>query len=39
MVDFEAPDAGLWPKFSGGGVHGVAAILAPGDVLFIPAYW
>ena len=38
MVDFEAPDAGLWPKF-GGGVRGVAAVLHPGDVLYVPAYW
>lgn len=37
MVDLEAPDAGLWPKFSG--VRGVTAILSPGDVLFVPAYW
>lgn len=38
MVDLEAPDAGLWPKF-GGGVRGLAAVLAPGDVLYVPAYW
>ncbi|KAL4452346.1 hypothetical protein ABPG75_008008 [Micractinium tetrahymenae] len=38
MVDFEAPDAGLWPKF-GSGVRGLAAVLAPGDVLYVPAYW
>lgn len=38
MVDFEAPDAGLWPEF-GGGVRGLAAVLAPGDVLYVPAFW
>lgn len=38
MADFEAPDAGLWPKF-GSGVHGVAAVLHPGDALYVPAYW
>jgi hypothetical protein len=37
MADLEAPDAGLWPKL--GGVRGVTAILEPGDVLFVPAYW
>ena len=37
MVDLEAPDAGLWPKF--GRVRGVTAILAPGDVLYVPAFW
>lgn len=37
MVDLEAPDAGLWPKFSG--VQGVVAVLEPGDVLYVPAYW
>lgn len=37
MVDLEAPDAGLWPKASG--LRGVAAILQPGDVLHVPAYW
>ena len=37
MVDFEVPDAGLWPKFSG--VCGLSAILQPGDVLFVPQYW
>lgn len=38
MVDLEAPDAGLWPKF-GGGARGLAAVLAPGDVLYVPAFW
>lgn len=38
MVDLEAPDAGLWPKF-GGGARGTVAVLGPGDVLYVPAYW
>ena len=37
MVDLEAPDPGLWPKW--GGVRGVSALLQPGDVLYVPAYW
>ena len=37
MADLEAPDAGLWPKL--GGVRGVTAILEPGDLLYVPAYW
>ncbi|GAB4818813.1 hypothetical protein N2152v2_005859 [Parachlorella kessleri] len=37
MVDLEAVDPGLWPKFSQ--VRGRTAILQPGDVLFVPQYW
>ena len=37
MVDLEALDPGLWPKF--GQVRGRTAILQPGDVLFVPQYW
>ena len=37
MVDFEADDTEQWPLFAG--VRGRVAILQPGDVLFVPAYW
>eukprot|EP00887_Chlorella_sp_A99_P002105 scaffold21.g2105.t1 len=37
MVDLEAPDTGLWPKAAR--LRGRAAILQPGDVLFVPQFW
>ena len=37
MVDLEAPDLGLWPKSTR--PSGVVALLQPGDLLFVPAYW
>ena len=37
MVDFDAPDLGQWPRFVA--VRGQAAILSPGEVLFIPRAW
>jgi len=37
MVDLENLDPGQWPGCVG--VRGVVAILRPGDVLHVPAYW
>lgn len=37
MVDLEAADLGMWPKFPC--VRGLAVILQPGDVLYVPQYW
>ena len=37
MVDLEATDLGLWPQAAG--LRGLTAVLEPGDVLFVPAYW
>ena len=37
MVDLEAPDLGLWPKSTR--PRGGVALLQPGDVLHVPAYW
>ena len=37
QVDFENPDFEKFPKFKQ--AHGLEAVLAPGDVLFLPMYW
>ena len=37
QVDFERPDYDRFPKFKN--VKGVEAIVAPGEVLYIPMYW
>jgi hypothetical protein len=37
MPDLEAPNPGMWPEVAG--LHGRVAILQPGEVLYIPAYW
>jgi hypothetical protein len=37
MVDWEAPDTATWPKAAA--VRGRAAVLRPGDALYVPAYW
>jgi len=37
QVDFENPDYSKFPKFKE--AKGCEAILAPGDVLYIPVYW
>ncbi|KAK9832042.1 hypothetical protein WJX81_001230 [Elliptochloris bilobata] len=37
MPDLERPDAVAWPALTG--VRGCVALLRPGDVLFVPAFW
>lgn len=36
-IDFDEPDLNKFPLFSSG--KAVEAIIGPGEVLFIPAYW
>ena len=37
MPDLERPDTAAWPALEG--VRGCVALLRPGDVLFVPAFW
>lgn len=37
MPDLERPDATAWPALTG--ARGCVALLHPGDVLFVPAFW
>jgi len=37
MVDLETLDPGEWPGCTQ--VRGIVAVLRPGDVLYVPAYW
>ena len=37
MPDLERPDTTAWPALEG--VRGRVALLRPGDVLFVPAFW
>jgi len=39
LVDFAAPDAARFPRFSEALHHAQVAELGPGDALFIPAMW
>jgi hypothetical protein len=39
MVDFHAPDYGLYPKFRDAEKSGMIAELEPGDALYVPALW
>ena len=39
MVDPDAPDLALYPRFAEALAHAQVAELAPGDAIFIPAIW
>lgn len=39
MVDFAQPDYQRFPRFKQAQVNGFEAVLQPGDVIYIPAFW
>jgi len=39
LVDFHAPDYERFPRFAEAVPHAVAAMLEPGDAIFIPSMW
>lgn len=39
MVDFDAPDLTIYPRFADAMTHAQTVELEPGDVLFIPSMW
>ena len=39
MVDFDAPDPGLYPNFTDAMKAGLIADLEPGDAIYIPCMW